>query len=108
MEKKQHLNGFREEFFWILKFLAGRGYGQAVRRVRAEGIRVVPGGYEYDGFFPEKTLTCPSHVCTHVPAYTWAQVRVPRVTETGRRVRIESGGYKQTTSLQQGENSVEK
>jgi hypothetical protein len=44
-------------------------------------------------------LTDPSHARTSVPAYTRARIRIPRVTGTGRRVRIVPRGYKQTTTL---------
>jgi hypothetical protein len=66
-------------------------------RARAAGTRVrVRGrvnGYRYNGFFPKKKLTGPSQTRTRLPAYTRARVRIPRVPDTGTRVRIVPGGF---------------
>jgi hypothetical protein len=70
----------------------GYGYTGCTRRV---------GGYGYDGFFfrknADRPISCP-YPYTRIPAYTRARIRIPRVTGTGRRIRVVPGGYKQTTS----------
>jgi hypothetical protein len=61
----------------------GRGYAGPVN------------GYGYNEFFPKKTdrpFSNP-YPCTRLPAYTRARVRIPRVPDTGIRVRVVSDGF---------------